>query len=250
MPIDDPAIVLRNVTYRYDASPALEDVSCSIPQGAYIGVVGPNGAGKSTLIRLILGLVAPSSGSVSVMGTLPQQARKAGRIGYVPQRISQSEFHFPATVEEVVLSGRTALRGLGRFFTHEDRQQSVQAMQAASILKLRHRQIGTLSGGERQRVFIARALTGNPRLLILDEPETGVDAASSREFFALLKTLHEKGITILLVSHDLSVMAKEAKTVLCLNRRLIGHCTPHELGNPELLSRLYGTDVSFLQHSH
>ncbi|MDD4319011.1 MAG: metal ABC transporter ATP-binding protein [Candidatus Peribacteraceae bacterium] len=246
-----PAIEFKGVTYRYGASPpALEDVTCAIPQGAFVGIVGPNGAGKSTFIRLILGLITPSKGSVSVTGAPPREARKMGHIGYVPQKISQSDFRFPATVEEVVLSGRTALRGIGRFFTQEDRRQAADAMHMTGIGHLGKRLAGTLSGGERQRVFIARALAGNPRLLILDEPETGVDAATSHDFFALLKTFHQNGLTIVLVSHDLSVMAKEAQNILCLNRRLIGHCTPHELGDADILTRLYGTDVTFLQHHH
>ena len=241
---DTPALRLHNVRFSYEGQDVLEDVTCSVTQGSYVGIVGPNGGGKTTLLKVILGLLKPSEGTVSILGMTPLAARKAGKIGYVPQRVVQSDFVFPATAEEVVRSGRSRSGRIGRWFAAQDKSIAEEAMKTAGIWHLRHRLVGTLSGGERQKVFIARALAAEPAILILDEPTTGVDASSQEEFYALLRTLHRgKGLTVLFVSHDVEVMANEASNILCLNKRLVADCSAFQSANAEDLARASATSI-------
>ncbi|HVW66661.1 MAG TPA: metal ABC transporter ATP-binding protein [Candidatus Peribacteraceae bacterium] len=241
------AIEVVHVNVAYGSQKILDNVSFAIPQGAYVGVVGPNGGGKTTMLKIILGLLQPQSGTATVFGKTPREARKAGTIGYVPQSVSQTDFSFPATVAEIVKGGRVPQIGIGRRMSARDREAIEHAMKEAGITHLRNRLIGGLSGGERQKAFIARALASEPRLLILDEPTTGVDPTARHQFYALLKTLNERGLTILYVSHDVEVM-QEVSFVLALNQKLLCHCSSHEFLTNETLHRLYGGDVEIAHH--
>jgi zinc transport system ATP-binding protein len=251
MPINSPtAVEVNRVSLAFGEHRALENVSVAIPEGSYVGVVGPNGGGKTTLLKVMLGLIKPDSGTVTIFGESPEQARKSGSIGYVPQRIAQTEFPFPATVEEIVQSGRTTRIGIGRWAGTKDAAAVNHAMEVAGISHLKSRLIGSLSGGERQRAFIARSLAAEPKILILDEPTTGVDASAREQFYALLKKLNtEMKLTIVFVSHDIEVMTNEVTFVLALNQKLICHCSAHDFLSDETLKRLYGRDVE-LMHSH
>lgn len=229
----------------------LANISFNIARGDFVGILGPNGSGKTTLMRLILGLLSPVSGEIKVFEQLPRRLRQRYRIGYVPQRISQEAFIFPSTVQEVVQSGRTAVVGLFRAFTGSDKMAVDKAMRLSKISHLRQRRLDQLSGGERQRVFIARALAGEPELLILDEPTIGVDVTSQETFYGLLCELNNKhALTILLVSHDIDVVAAEAKTVLLLNRKLVGFGPAKQFMNQRYLEQLYQSDVKFIAHRH
>ncbi len=244
------AIEVDHVTMFYGQQIAIDHVSFAIPEGRYVGVIGPNGGGKTTMLKIILGLLRPTEGSVSIFGQSPIQARKSGLIGYVPQRVSQADFPFPATALEIVESGRASRIGIGRRMKTADRAIIENSMKMAGVWHLRERIIGTLSGGERQKVFIARALAAEPKLLILDEPTTGVDAASREQFYALLKKLHaDLGLTILFVSHDVEVMTHEVAFVLALNQKILCHCSSHDFLSDETLHRLYGKELE-LQHPH
>lgn len=241
------AIEARGLTVKIGSNTILEDVNFAIPEGRYVGIIGPNGGGKTTLVRTLLGLQKPTSGEIELFGQSPTVARKRGTIGYVPQRIAQSETPFPVSVFELVRSGRTPVLGIWRRGSKEDRTLIEESMRRVNVLHLRDRLVGTLSGGERQRVFIARALAAKPKMLILDEPTTGVDIAAKQEFYALLKTLNaELGLTILFVSHDIEVMTSEVAFVLALNQKLICHCESHQFLSPQTMERLYGRDV----HAH
>ena len=149
-------------------------------------MIGPNGGGKTTLLRIILGLLKPDSGEVRILGMRVDEVKERYRIGYIPQKVTQAEFYFPASVEEIVMSGRTARAGLFKRYHQVDNQAITQAMEIAEITEYKSRLIGSLSGGERQRVFIARALAGEPEVLILDEPVVGVDIVSQEKFFDFL----------------------------------------------------------------
>ncbi len=236
----------EHLSFRFNGQDVLRDVHFSIRCGEYVGIVGPNGGGKTTLLKLILGLLPPTSGEISIDGKRPVDARRGGKIGYVPQRLMQADFLFPATVEEVVQSGHTRLFSFGR-----DKKNIDAALHSADITHLRHRQIGTLSGGERQRVFIARALAGNPHMLILDEPTTGVDPGARDRFYAFLRDLNEKkGLTILFVTHDVDVMTVEAKSILCVNQTVLCHVPAKTFAHDASLRDLYGEHVSRIPHHH
>lgn len=253
MPSPHPSAIIeaQDLTFHYHDERVLDRVSFSIDEGEYLGIFGPNGSGKTTLLKLLLGLLEPSYGSIRMFGQPATSRAMRSRVGYVPQRIAQTDTHFPATVEEIVLSGRTSLRGLFHGWTKEDRRAVQSAMDQLEITDLRHRQIGRLSGGQRQRVFIARALASEPRMLILDEPTVGVDPASTEKFYTFLRELNERGrMTIVIVSHDLDVVAREVNSILCLNRTLVCHGSPRDILTPELLASLYGNHVKFIHHHH
>lgn len=251
MPSSKTILEADNVSFYYGEVPALTNLSFSVQQGDYVGVIGPNGGGKTTLIKMMLGLLTPTEGMVSVFGQPIQALKERHLIGYVPQRITHSAVEFPATVHEVVESGRTPRLGLWQRFSAHDYEAVEEALVNAEVAHLRHRRLAQLSGGERQRVFIARALAAKPRILILDEPTVGVDLKAQEKFFAFLKELNtQHGITIIFVTHDIDVIAQEATTVLCLNHGLVCYGAPSEFIKEEYMQRLYGKTMKFVMHGH
>lgn len=243
-------IEVEDVSFSYNGNPVLEDISFTVEEGEYLGIIGPNGGGKTTLFKLILGLIKPQKGEVRIFGEPLSSFRKKHLIGYVPQR-SISDYYFPATIEEVVKSGRTARLGLFRRPSKEDNQAMERVMEITDVAKLRGRLIGQVSGGERQRVFIARALASDPKILILDEPDVGVDVTAQEKFYSFLEDLNSTlGITILLISHDIDVVAHQAKSILCLNRRLVCHGSPRDFITEDYMQKLYGKKVRFILHGH
>jgi len=244
MATQEPIIEVENLTFSYSTNTVLENVSFAIQEGDYVGILGPNGSGKTTLLKLILGLVEPTAGWVKVRGNRSQ-------IGFVPQRIAEGKLQFPASVEEIVLSGRVSLLSLGARLGSIDQKKARKAMEVAGVLALKDRLINELSGGQAQRVLIARALCTDPTILVLDEPTVGVDIPSQEEFYGFIKELNETlGITILFVSHDIDVISHESKSVLCLNRTLVCHGPSRETLNSEALEKLYGKKLKFILHGH
>ncbi len=199
-------ISLDRISFSFGDKPVISDLSFTIRQRDFVGLIGSNGAGKTTLLRLIVGLLKPDSGSIRLFGTPAERFRDRHLIGYVPQR-SQFNPLFPATVREVVLSGLFGRRKWLRRVTREDHNRCSDALRAMHIEDLADKLIGALSGGQQQRVFLARALILNPKLLILDEPMAGVDAETQTSFFQLIRHLHQRhDITFLMVSHDLDMI--------------------------------------------
>jgi zinc transport system ATP-binding protein len=243
-------IKLDNMSFEYDKGvPALEGLSFAVHKGEYLGIIGPNGGGKTTLIKIILGLLHPTTGSVQLFGKDRHDFKEKYRIGYVPQRVTQTDKNFPATVFEVVRSGRIARLGLFKRFKKADLDAVEHAMERAGIARYRNTLIGNLSGGERQRVFIARALASGPDVLILDEPTVGVDIGAQKTFYEFLASLNrDQHLTIIFISHDIDVVTRETKTVLCLNRNLICHGLPDQLTNENLLNQLYGEHLRHSSH--
>jgi zinc transport system ATP-binding protein len=222
-----------------------------IKKGEYSALIGPNGGGKTTLVRLLLGLEKKSAGEIRLFGKDQKSFRSWDKIGYVPQRVSQVDQYFPATVEEVVKMGRTAKRGLFKKESLSDREAVAWAMTKMDVTNLRHKLIGELSGGQRQRVMIARALASEPEVLILDEPNTGVDMVSQNSFYALLRELNQKdGMTILFITHDVGVIADDIQSMLCINQTLLSCNNPHEVLSCSEMSKLYGIDAHLIHHHH
>lgn len=244
-------IEVRNVSFKYDSISVLDKISFDIKEGEYLGVIGPNGAGKTTLLRILLGLLKPDTGTIKIFGENINKLKKRALIGYVPQKSTQVANEFPATVEEIVKSGRTARIGLFKQCNKADKEKIEWAMETADIMDLRKKLISELSGGQRQRVFIARALAAEPRILFLDEPTIAVDAALSQKFYEFLNKLNtELGITIIFVSHDLDVIAKEVNTVLCLKQTLVCHGSTEDFMKKEHLEKLYGDKYKYIIHDH
>ena len=238
------AIDLRGVTVGYRGQAALEDVTLTVPSGTMMAIVGPNGGGKSTLLKLLLGLLAPWNGSISVRGTVPVMAR--GRIGYVPQTGS-GDWGFPATVGEVVMMGRYRRLGWLRWPSRRDWDAVNEALERVGMADRRDRQVGELSGGQQQRVFFARALVQEPELLLLDEPLAGVDALTERDIYALLRQLVDRGVTVLFTTHNLSTVAEQFDLVAFVNRRIVACGPPDEVFHEETLRATYGPRMALVR---
>ncbi|MCW5765843.1 MAG: metal ABC transporter ATP-binding protein [Phycisphaeraceae bacterium] len=241
------AVQFEQVTYRYPGapSPALEGVTLSVLPGERLGVLGPNGGGKSTLLKLALGLLPVQQGRIGVFGLTPAEARGRGLIGYVAQRID-AELGFPLSVRQVVELAAGWRTPPWRRLGGQARARVDRALELTGASALADRPIGSLSGGQTQRAMIARALATDAKVLVLDEPLVGIDAAGQQQFAELLATVHRAtGVTILIVSHDLRAIAAGCDRVACLARRLHSHVSPQGL-TPRVLAELFSHDVAGL----
>jgi zinc transport system ATP-binding protein len=247
----NPIVELRDVSVRYSNGVlALDRITLDVNDRDLIGLIGPNGAGKSTLLSVILGLIKPSSGSVKLFGT-QVLTRNLKLVGYVPQKAVAQDTNFPFTVFETVMLGKVAqvgpLRGLGP----EDRKKVEETLKLLGIYELKDRRIGQLSGGQSQRVFVAKAMVADPKLLLLDEPTSGIDAASKAEFYGILERLNkEMGITVILSSHDIGVITKLANRVVCINRSLFFCGQNSDFSPDSVLPRMYNYPVETMYHDH
>ena len=224
-----PAVELEDVSFAYRGGPpALEGVSLSVEQGAFVGIAGPNGGGKTTLLRLALGLERPASGRVLVFGR-PPGTRGGPRIGYLSQR-AQLVSGTPVTVRELVEAGRLAVRGPFGPLRAPDRAAVAHAIERVGLGDHADAPLRTLSGGMQQRAFIAKALATEPALLALDEPTTGVDAESQESLAVLLAELRsELGVTILYVSHEFGAVEHVVSRLVLVRRRILFDGAPSEL---------------------
>ncbi len=237
-----PVILLEHVTVRYDGHMALEDVSLTVHEGDFLGIIGPNGGGKTTLLKVILGLVVPERGRVEVLGGPPLETRH--RIGYVPQAMD-FDSDFPIQVIDVVRMGCLKYLTFGNGDSRSCERNMEGVMRQMGVWRLRDRQMGRLSGGERQRVLIARALVTDPDLLLLDEPTANVDSQFQSTIYEILSELNEK-MTVCLVSHDIGVISSYVKKVACLNQRLFYH-GEKEL-TEDILMETYRCPVDLIAH--
>jgi len=231
---------IRNLTVDYQGVKALDNVSLAVNNNDFLGIIGPNGAGKTTLFACMLGILNNYKGEINFYGTDIKKSRKyLKEIGYVPQK-PIFEKNFPATVTEIVRLG----------MKNGSEKQIDEVLQQVWIHELGHRRIGELSGGQQQRVFIAKALIGNPKILILDEPVTGIDTQSKELFYSILRDLNKnQKITIIWSSHDLDAVNKLANKVACLNRTLFFHGISNEFFDNEELLKQY-SETSMQQHMH
>ena len=238
-----PAVIeVEHLWAGYDHEPVLEDINLTVREGDFVGLIGPNGGGKTTLIKVLLGLLPPTRGTVRIMGMSVKEGRRY--IGYVPQLV-QFDREFPISVWDVALMGRLGRRRLLQRYTAEDDAVVAEALRSVGMLDMRDRPIGELSGGQQQRVYIARALAAEPKILLLDEPTSSIDPKISTSIYELLRELNEH-ITILIISHDMNVISSYVKSVGCLNRWLFYH-GELEL-TPEMLDAAYRCPVDLIAH--
>jgi ABC-type Mn2+/Zn2+ transport system ATPase subunit len=220
-------VVARDLVVRYDDFTALVGATLTVHYGESLGIVGPNGSGKSTLLKTIAGLLLPSSGELRVLGTLPRKVPH-GSIAYVPQ-VEAVDWSFPATVWDVVAMGRFARLRFWQHFGARDRDAVRNALEMVNMNALAHRPIAHLSGGQQQRAFVARAIAQEPKLLLLDEPTTGVDAATEDALRKIVRGLAASGLTVLTATHDLDRVEEWFDRLLVLDRRVLALGTPREV---------------------
>jgi zinc transport system ATP-binding protein len=245
-----PCVELEAVDLRHGDVSVLEDVNLTIAPGDFLGLIGPNGSGKTTLLRIVLGLLTPTRGSVRLFGKPPSSFREWGRVGYVPQRTTMDPA-LPITVTEVVGTGLGASLGWFRPLSRAGRARVREVLQQVGMDRHAATRVGALSTGQQQRVLIARALVSEPELLVLDEPTGGIDPDAQQGLYALLRHLNrERGVTLILVSHDIAVVAKEVTKLACLNRRLVFHGPPADFLSDAALTALYGPSVRLVHHEH
>lgn len=252
-PADDrsaaPAVEIEGVSFTYPPGGvgepgvvALRDITMRVDQRTRVGILGPNGGGKSTLIKLVLGMLAPDCGRVRVMGMSPAHARRAGLVGYLPQRIG-ADLDWPLSVEQVIAMPLRARCKPWQKLDGADLGAIDRSMQLLEVSDLRARRIGSLSGGQLQRVMIARAICTGPKLLVLDEPMLGIDIAGQQRFAALIDTISsELGLTTIVVTHDMRALVAVADRVACLSRTLHFHDAPEGL-TPAVLAQVFAHDI-------
>jgi zinc transport system ATP-binding protein len=239
---------IDRLSYAYSGNLVLDNISFTIDEGDILGIIGPNGAGKTTLFSCMLGLLDDYTGTIKILGD--DIKNKNGKvfksIGYIPQK-KTIEQNFPATVEEIVSLGITTTT-IGK----TSKEKIALALETVGLLAQKDRRVGELSGGQQQRVLIAKAMVNNPKLLILDEPVTGIDLEMQNKFYLLLKRLNqENNITIIWASHDLDAVNRFATSVACINRSMFFHGKAYEFfENPDLLKAYSESSMQAHMHLH
>ncbi len=232
------AVVVRDLVVQYDRHVALDGATLTVARGEALGIVGPNGSGKSTLLKTIAGLLQPSFGTVTVFGKQPS-ALPPGSIAYVPQ-IEDVDWSFPATVWDVVAMGRFPRLGMFRRFGASDRAAVQRGLDLVNMRALARRHISALSGGQQQRVFVARAIAQEPSLLLLDEPTTGVDAATEEALRKVIRELVKAGMPVMMSTHHLERASEWFDRLIVLNRRVLSIGTPDEVLASGAYAELHG----------
>lgn len=244
-----PAEIVRTegLCCSYRVGRVLEDISITVTEGDYVGIVGPNGSGKSTFVQALIGLCAVSSGTASLFGIPCGRFTDWGRVGYLPQNLRLLNPVFPATVAETVGLGLLSLKRFPRRLTRHDRGRVDAILETLGISDLREKLIGELSGGQQQRVLLARALVNEPELLILDEPTAALDPETRERFYQQISEINRsRGVTVLLVTHDTGAIGQHANKMLYLDKRVIFYGNFEEFCCSEDMSSIFGTHSQHL----
>jgi len=237
---------VEQLGFRYNSVEVLSDISFSVDAGDYIGLVGPNGSGKTTVIKIILGLLQQEKGSVTLFGTDSSAFRDRQRIGYLPQKPTHFNPHFPATVKEIVSLGLFSKQRFPKRITKDDQALIYDAMAMAEVLDISDALIGELSGGQQQRVLVARAVVNKPELLILDEPTTALDPEAREHFFKVLYELNRReNVTVILITHDIASIGKYASKLLYLDKKVVFYGSFEDFCLSENMTQYFG---EFTQH--
>jgi len=241
-----PLLSVENLCFSYGPLEVLCEVTFAVEKGDYVGLVGPNGSGKTTVIKIILGLMPPGNGTVSLFGTDPSAFGDRHKIGYLPQKLTNFNPYFPATVKEIVSLGLFSKKRFPKRILKDDMELIDEAMTLTGVIDIKDALIGELSGGQQQRVLVARAIVNKPELLILDEPTTALDPEARESFFQVLRELNlSKNVTIILVTHDIASIGKYASKLLYLDRKIIFYGNFENFCLSENMTRYFG---EFAQH--
>ncbi|MCE5312435.1 MAG: metal ABC transporter ATP-binding protein [Nitrospiraceae bacterium] len=243
------SIAIENLSVILNNTKVLSNITLSLESGKFLGIVGPNGCGKTTLLRTLIGSIRPTTGNVSVCGMTPYEAVRKNLLGYLPQTQNIIS-NFPARAVDVVLMGLYHELGMLRWPSIKHRHRAYEALATLGMSGLEEASFSRLSGGQQQRVSIARALINKPCLLLLDEPNTGIDMLGQNDFYQLLKELQRSmGLSIIMVSHDIGAITSYVDEIACLNKTLHYHGHPVGALEESVLKKLYGRDVDIMTHS-
>jgi zinc transport system ATP-binding protein len=244
-------ISVENVSFGYGPTTVLDRVSFPIYEGDFLAILGPNGSGKTTLVKIILGLLRPGGGRVLLMGKSLDSFTEWYKLGYVPQKAAHIDLFFPASVREVVAMAIFSHRSRLRLSKKEGQSAVSLALRQVDMEEFAERAIGSLSGGQQQRIFIARALVTSPRVLILDEPTTGVDRQTQEMFYDMLHDINtSRGITIILITHDIGIVNRHITRVACLNQQLVYHGSHEEFCHSQAFKDMLAGGHHLISHRH
>ncbi|MBM4248454.1 MAG: metal ABC transporter ATP-binding protein [Euryarchaeota archaeon] len=245
-----PAIRAENLEVRRNGAVVIERAAFSIERGDFVGIVGPNGGGKTTLVQALLGLLPRSKGEIWMYGVRLHEFKDWEKVGYISQDATNYDDRFPLTVRELVGIGLVSGKNTGRPLRAAQWRRVDEELGFMGISDIAKKRVGELSGGQRQRVVVARALVRSPELLVLDEPERGMDATALERFYGKLSELHrQRGVTVLVVSHDLSTVFCRMSRVLCVNR--VVYSSPVDgHAEEEVLKKVYGEHFNIVYHRH
>ncbi len=238
-------IELRDVTAGYRLNPVFAHLSLKAVKGSFTGIVGPTGAGKTTLLRAILGLIPTTAGDVLV-GGIPLDQTRPGLIGYVPQT-GTTDSYFPATVKQVILMGLAGARRLTPWAGAQEKKKAEELAERLDITSCLNHHISDVSGGQQQRAYLARALIGDPRVLVLDEPTAGVDLKTQNHILRMLAELNSEGVTVIMTTHDLNAIAVHLPRVMCFNKGIKAEGPPAEVFTDQVLKETFGEELIVLK---
>ncbi|WP_188020346.1 metal ABC transporter ATP-binding protein [Deferribacter autotrophicus] len=242
-------IEIKNLDVKINNKLILQNINLTLKEKEIMAIVGPNGGGKTTLIKTILGFYKPSAGTIKIMGKQFQKIPK-GLIGYLPQK-DLINYNFPILVYDVVLMGRRILKKFLEKTTDKDKEICLDALDKVGMSGYLNRPFNKLSGGQKQRVLIARLLAMKPKILLFDEPATGLDVVGQEDFYELINKLkEEEKISILMVTHDIGVISSYVDMIACLNRTIHYHGPPEHGIQPEILEKVFGKNIQFVIHDH
>jgi len=243
------AVAIEDLSVVIKGKEILKNINFTLEEGIFLGIVGPNGGGKTTLVRAVLGLLTPTKGTIKIFGKSPMSLIGRNFFGYMPQH-HNIDPNFPARAIDIVLMGRYRFSGFLRWPGKKDSKKALEYLSIMGVEKQAYDQYSRLSGGQQQRVSIARALAEEPKILVLDEPSTGIDVIGQEDFYHLLKGLQKRlKLTILMVSHDIGTVTTYVDEIACLNITLHYHGNPVGALDKKVLSSLYGKGVDLLVHS-
>ena len=246
-----PILEVKNLNINRNNTTVIEKATFTINKGDYVGIVGPNGGGKTTLLKTILNFLPYTQGSISLFGTELTKFFAWQKIAYISQQATNFEEQFPLTVRELVSLGCITKGHLGRKFTPKDWKTVDDTIEFMGLQEVAHRRIGQLSGGQKQRMFLAKALTHKPELIILDEPIVGVDSNAQEKFYKKLSDLNIKHqTTILIVTHDLASVFCRMSKILCINKKIELADLTQDVDTNQMLKRVYGEHFHFVFHKH
>ena len=211
---------VKNLNFNFNKNEVLKNISFELLKGDFLGIIGPNGSGKTTLIKIILKIYKNQKGTIKLFNKNINSFNEWNKIGYVQQKATEIQQNFPANVFEIVKMGLLSQKRFPKIINSKDKEKINEALKLVNMQEYSNKRISELSGGQQQRVMIARALISNPEIIFLDEPTTGIDPEMQKNFYDILGELNKKGITIILISHDVGIITKHVNKIAYLNKNL------------------------------